>query len=151
MRFLPVLLLAILVPGPTHARVVWHDDAGFSLTTVGWVDQDVFPDWIGIRMKLDLPPGGYAEFARQGSLEFFLPCRGWVADLGVVIAHGCAPDPRTGRDTLGSRGVAVTREMECEEYGSVLMVARIPRMFPTRDCRPTQARWVKGGCHVENQ
>lgn len=150
MRFLSILLLVVLAAGPARARVVWQDEAGFSLTTVGWVEQDVFPEWIGVRVKLDLPEGGYAEFAQKGTLEFFLPCRGWVADLGIVIADGCAPDPRTGRDTLGARWVSVTPEMECEEYGSVLMVARIPRMFPTRDCRPTMARWARGGCHVED-
>lgn len=148
---LMIVLIVLLVGMSASAREVWHDEKGFSLMTVGWLDQSVFPDWIGVKIKLSIPTNGYVYLEQMNSLELHLPCRGWVSDMGIVISDGCIPDPQTGRDTLGFRYLSITEDYGCDEQdGDILMVVRIPRMFPTKECRPDSARWAGGYCNVED-
>ena len=145
-----VVLLAILMSMPATARELWEKD-GFSLTTCGWVDQEVFPDWLGVKVRMSVPPDGYVAFQQMGSLEFHLPCKGWVLDLGIIVADGCVPDPQTGWDTLGYHWLNITEDSGCEEFGGdVLMVIRIPKMFPTKECRPDSVHWAGGYYDVED-
>ena len=150
MRLLVVLVAVLLISMPASARELWNNEEGFSLTAVGWMDQDVFPDWLGVKVKMSIPPNGYVAFEQRGSLELHLPCKGWVSDIGIVIAEGCVPSPQTGRDTLGYKYLNITEDFGCDQQdGDVLMVVRIPKMFPTSSCRPDSARWVGGYCDVE--
>ncbi len=143
-------ILLLLIATPCSARELWKDSQGFKLTAVGWLDQEVFPEWVGVKVRLAIPEDGYVLLEQQGSVQLHIPCKGWVEDIGIIVTHGCTPDPRTGRDTLGFRGMSVTREDGCRKYNwDVLTVIRIPRMFPTDSCIPDSARWVGGYCHVE--
>lgn len=149
MRLLVIAIL-ILVSSPCHSRTLWQEN-GFELKTVGWLSQDVFPEWIGIRTKLRIPPGGFAVFEGEGSLEFYMPCRSknkWVKDIGIIIGDRCdPPTPDFGRDTRGYRLLAVTEEDMCE--GWVRMVVLVPRVNPIENCIPTAVRWVGGYCDAE--
>lgn len=150
MKKLLIFLMAIILASPASARQLWHTNDGFSLTTVGWFNQDVFPDWTGIKVKLHVPSNGYVVLESQGSLEFHLPCKGWVRDVGIITTHGCNPDPQTGKDTLRAHQIAITSGDGCDEQGGdVLMVVRIPKIFTSSSCRPDSVRWAGGSYHVE--
>ena len=152
MRRALLILVVLMLGAPAHAREVWRDDAkGFKMTTVGWFGQDIFRDWLGVKVRMTIPPNGYVVFKTEGSIELHLPCKGWVEDVGIIAVSGCVPNPQTGKDSLQYRDMAVTREMGCNKYdGDVLMVVRIPKMFPTSDCRPDSVRWAGGSYHVED-
>ena len=151
MRFL-VILIILLVSSPCHSRLLWEED-GFKLQTVGWLTQEVFQEWIGIKTKLHIPPGGYAVFEGEGALEFFLPCKNggrgsWVKDIGIIVGNRCdPPTPDFGRDTRGYRLLAVNEEDMCE--GWVRLIVLIPRINPIDSCIPTSVRWVGGYCDAE--
>lgn len=146
-----LLLLALLLVNPAHAREVWHSNDGFALTTVGWFGQDMFSDWLGVKVKMTIPPNGYVVFETTESLELHLPCKGWVGDLGIIAVSGCSPSPDTGKDSLQYRQMVVTPEMGCDKQGGdVLMIVRIPKMFPTSSCKPDSVRWAGGYYRVED-
>ncbi len=140
MRLLVVLLL--MLAATAQAREVWYE-GGFVLETASWAPVEV-ANWTGLQAGLTIPPNGYMVLEGPGALEIFLPCKGWVKDLGIIVIKGCVPDPQTGCDTAAAATV-ITEEDECVKQGSrVLLIIRIPKIFPTADCRPTKARWVAG-------
>lgn len=145
-----IVLMSTMIVSSACCRVVLADSTGFSLTTVGWVDDARIRDWTGIKIKLEIPPGGYVVLQDIGSIEFYIPCKGrWVEDIGIVISDGCKLDPSTGRDTKSYRLLVVTEEFKCKKYDRVLIMARIPKIFPDKSCIPTAARWVGGYTDVE--
>jgi len=114
------------------------------------MDHEVFRDWTGIKVKLKLPPGGYVVLDQRASVEVYLPCKGWVKDVGIVSAIGCDLTPDTVKDSKNFRTMVLTEEMGCEQYdGCVLLVVRVPKFFTSKECRPTEIRWVGGYAYVE--
>ncbi len=137
-----LLLLAV----PVQAAELWNED-GFKIESAGWMVPPEGAGWLGLKLGVTVPDNGYAVLDGPGSLEFYLPCKGWVADLGIIISPGCRFNPGLGKDTQGGALFVITHEMGCEQRGGrVMMVARLPYMFPTQSCRPTKVRWA-GGYH----
>ena len=144
------LLILLLLATPASARELWAD-AGFRLETAGWLQSQHIQDWIGLRVGLTLPPGGLVVLDHAESFRFWLPCKNkWVYDRGIIAVDGCAPTPRSGRDTLDG-AVYVHKDMGCDQQGGrVLLIVRLPHMFPTKECRPTKVEWVNGGYYAED-
>lgn len=133
----------LLLASSCSARPVWEED-GFKIETAGWVDQQIFQEWIGVKLLLTIPEDGWLALDGPGSLELYFPKFGWRQDIGVIVFHGCDPDPRTGRDSQG--GICgINHDFGCHEVGGkVKMVARMRRFNPTSDNKPTAMRWVYG-------
>lgn len=136
-----LIAIALLCCTTAHGREVWSD-GGFKLETAGWVQQEYDPTWIGVKCGLSLPPGGWMVLEGQGALELYVPGMGWMEDQGIAIMHGCSPDPQAGRDTRGG-ACGINEGFECASQGDrVMMMVRLRSFFPTKDNRPTKARWV---------
>lgn len=149
MRYLLILLAFISFTLPCSAREVWNEE-GFKLETSGWFDKELFRDWTGVQMGLTVPPNGYIVIEGKGSIELYLPCKGWVTDIGIIVIEGCNPSLDTGRDTAAYHSLCITEDNGCAEQGGrVLILVRIPKIFPTDECIPTAVRWKKGYYDVE--
>jgi len=131
-----------------QAREVWADD-GFKVETAGWVDSDIFPTWTGVKLGVTMPHNGYIMLDGPGSLELFLPGMGWVTDVGVTVVYGC--DAHNMRDTKDGV-VTFTEYSGCNRHDyRVILVARLPKFYPSRKNIPVNFRWVqrKAHYHVE--
>lgn len=134
------LIIVALFATTCTAGELWAD-RGFRLEWAGWADNDMIPDWSGMRCGLTVPASGWFLIEGAGALEVYIPGKGWVADKGIFIADGCEPDPRTAQDTAAPGAVTITEDFACERQGNrVLMIVRLPKMF--KKVNPTQARWV---------
>lgn len=151
MRWL-ALALALALASGTEARELWSVD-GFKLESAGWMDNAIFPEWTGLRCGLTVPAEGWFVIEEAGAVEVYVPGLGWVRDLGILVVDGCRPTPDNGRDTRRA-ACCVTEDYACPSQGDrVLMMILLPKMFPTPDNRPTQARWVttKASWHAQNR
>lgn len=130
---------------PSIAREVYRHD-GFVVETVSAIDDA--PEFTFIKAGILIPTSGYIFLTTHNSFKLFIPCKGWVPDEGILVVSGC-PENQQGGDTLNGP-ISLTREMGCSSKGNrVLILIRIPRMFMTDDCRPTELRWT-GGYHAKD-
>ncbi len=139
MRLLYVAACLLLFAGPCLASELWQD-GGFKLECAGWADLDAAPSWTGLKCGLTVPDSSAVFINGPGSLEVFIPGRGWVRDKGMFIADGCHLNPNTSWDTaLGA--CAIKDDQGCRrDGGRVLIIVRLPKMVTS--VSPTQARWV---------
>jgi hypothetical protein len=142
MKRILVILALLLVALPAHARVVWESPKGFMLETRGWLDKEMFPMWTGVRCGLTIPHNGYFAILGEGALELKINGK-WVRDIGITITEGCPATATRGGDTR-SGTVNMIESNGCEkEGGRIIMLVRIPKIFPTPSAKPTAARWVE--------
>lgn len=137
------LALLILACIPAHGRTLWEED-GFKLQSAKWENAEWHPMWTGLVCSIVMPDDSYFAITGEGALEIYLPCKGWVEDKGILIRKGCETNPNNpGGDTLNGT-FCILSEHRCDSQGQrVIMLVRLPRMFTSGDCRPTEARWVR--------
>ncbi len=139
---LVVLAICMLfIAQVAQARVVWENE-GFMLETRGWLDKEMLATWTGVHCGLTIPRNGYFAILKPGALELFINGK-WVKDQGILITDGCPKEARGGGDTLAGT-CNITNSSGCKkEGGRIILLVRIPKMFPTPSSRPTKARWVE--------
>ena len=141
-----IVFLALLVSSSASARVVWQD-GDFCFTTVGIMKAEIFADWVGIKLVVDIPDNGYVALRQRGSIDLHFPCKGWVRDLGILVLQNCSEL----RDSLNFRTMVITANHRCDRtWGKVPITVRVPKMLIPRDCRPDSMRWVGGYYDTEN-
>ncbi len=140
------LLLLILFTSNVEAREQWRDGE-FSVWSGDFMYKEELP-FIMLQMGLEIPSNGAIVLLPEGSFELYLPCKGWVKDEGIFIVVGCNTS-RVG-DTMKSGPVILGDSDECQEVHRVALMVRLPRMYPTEECYPTDFRWV-GGYYFEEK
>jgi hypothetical protein len=101
------------------------------------------------RIGLEIPVNGAIVLVPEGSFEVYIPCKkAWVKDEGIFIVIGC--DANRVGDTIKSGPIVLYDSDECREAHKVALMVRLPRMYPTDECRPTDFRWV-GGYYFEEK
>jgi len=126
--------------------VIWEDQ-GFKLEAASWVQPRYIQDWTGLQIGLTIPEGGVVTFRQDQNFRLWMPgSKKWVLTKGMAIGDGCAPPaPNSGWDTQNYRRFPVDGTMGCEDKGGrVLILLRLPRMFPTSDSLPTKVEWLEG-------
>lgn len=140
-----VASIIALSSSPANAVRILYESSDYVVEATGAIDNQ--PDYTYIKAGITIPPSGYVFLTTQHSIELYLPCKGWVPDKGIIIVLGC-PEDQQGGDTLNAP-VTLTPDMGCvDKDGRVLILIRVPHMFMTEDCRPTQLRWT-GGYHAK--
>jgi len=147
-----VAIMATLGATSTEAKstVLWEDQ-GFKVEYTSWITSRFVQDWIGLAVALTIPEGGTVTLRQDQNFRLWLPCKNkFVYTKGIAVGDGCGPPtPQSGWDTRDYSWLTLAPTMGCEEKGGrILLLVRLPHMFPTKECLPTKLEWVEGEYHA---
>ncbi len=143
-----ILLTTNVLATKVEAREIWRDGE-FSAWSGEFMNSRTELPFSLFRIALEMPANGAMVLVPEGSFEVYIPCKkAWVKDQGILIVIGC--DANRVGDTISSGPVVLYDSDECQKIHKVALMVRLPRMYPTEECRPTDFRWV-GGYYFEEK